>query len=58
MAHSSLARSVRAARVVEPGAESASVWEACVLWASTSMQREGGVASDLGAAINRPAGGA
>ena len=55
MAHSSLARSVRAARVMEPGGGSASVWGACVRWASTSVQPEGCVASDLGAAINRPA---
>jgi hypothetical protein len=56
VARSSLARSVRAARVMEPGGGSASVWGACVRWASTSVQREGCVASDLGAAINRPAG--
>ena len=56
MARSSLARTVRAASVAEPGGGSASVWGACVLWASTSVQRGGRVASDLGAAINRPAG--
>jgi hypothetical protein len=56
VARSSLARSVRAARVMEPGGGSASVWGACVRWASTSVQPEGCVASDLGAALNRPAG--
>jgi hypothetical protein len=56
VARSSLAPSVRAARVMEPGGGSASVWGACVLWASTSVQRESCAASDLGAAMNRPAG--